>query len=273
MTLPLWVLLAGCTPEPAEVVVPPRVPRPREPLRITGTEHALVVEPLPEPEQKRRAVGALLAGEMPAFLDQLASVELRHRDAEGRLHEATAWVTVDYLSVGTDEDHLIVPLDLPGAMAVARDRGMLLPTPKLVDAIWEQADLRITPDPMPPGDHMRSMAYSLEHRDRIAARMPRFARGLLVAGHKKDLVLSKKLLRRRQRVAIYGWHRPDGTPIQPVSTWHGESYADYSHGVRLVSEEVVVDGEPMNLYDVLADPVLSGLFSDEGPLPVERLMR
>jgi len=266
--LPLWM---GCAAPPPPPEPPPPVAP--EPVSITGTEHALVVEPLPEDEQHRAALQALLAGHSPGFLDQLARIELRHRSDDGVLHRGTAWVTVDYLSIGTDEDHLVVPLDLPTALAVARDRGMLLPTPKLVDAIWEQADLRVAPDPMPPTERMRSMDYSLRHRDRIAQRLPRFARGLLVAGHKKDLVLTRKLLRRRERVAIYGWHRPDGTPIQPVSTWHGASYADYSHGVRLVSEDVIVDGQPMSLYDALADPVLAWVFSAEGPLPARRLMR
>ena len=47
---------------------------------------------------------------------------------------------------------------------------------------------------------------------------------------------------------------------------HGASYADYSHGIRLVSDVVVVDGEVTSLYRVLADPTLASLVSDEGPV-------
>jgi hypothetical protein len=60
------------------------------------------------------------------------------------------------------------------------------------------------------------------------------AGGVLLAGHKKDLVLTRKLATRPNRVAIYGWHQLSGEPIQPVSTVHVAEYADYSHGVRLI---------------------------------------
>jgi hypothetical protein len=257
-------------PPPAAPVVeapPPRAVRPHE---LTGTEFALSVDPLPEDEQHARAATALLDGKAPRFLDQLARIELRARDAAGVALHGAAWVTVDYLSVGTDDDHLVVPLDLPSALAVARARKAVLPTPRLVDAIWEQADVTVPPDPLPPTDHMRGMAYSLFHRDLVRRRLPAFAQGLLVAGHKKDLVLTKELGRRRERVAIYGWHQPDGVPIQPVSVWHGAHYADYSHGVRLVAEQVEVDGRAMSIYDALMHPSYAWLFSDEGPMPEAR---
>jgi hypothetical protein len=90
---------------------------------------------------------------------------------------------------------------------------------------------------------------------------------VLTAGHKKDLVITRQLWSTPGRVAIYGWHRSDGKPIQSLSTVHGARYADYSHGVRLVSQTLFVDGRPARLLDVLADPQLGPLLSDEGPLP------
>jgi hypothetical protein len=36
------------------------------------------------------------------------------------------------------------------------------------------------------------------------------------------------------KVTIYGGMRADGTFWQPVSSVHGETYTDYSHGLRLV---------------------------------------
>ena len=66
------------------------------------------------------------------------------------------------------------------------------------------------------------------------------------------------------RVVIYGWHQPDGTPIQPLSKVHVNFYADYSHGVRLVLDEMTLDGQPTTVRSVLADPALHVLLSDEG---------
>ena len=68
------------------------------------------------------------------------------------------------------------------------------------------------------------------------------------------------------KIAIYGWHRLTGIPIQPLSTVHGATYADYSHGIRLVSDVVLIDQEPRSLYGVLEDPRLAKILSDEGPI-------
>ena len=88
--------------------------------------------------------------------------------------------------------------------------------------------------------------------------------GDLTAGHQKDLVISNRLTQKPDRVAIYGWHQQNGKPIQGLSTVHESTYADYSHGVRLVRNRVLVDGQPTTVAAVLADPVLQPLLSDEG---------
>ena len=62
---------------------------------------------------------------------------------------------------------------------------------------------------------------------------------------------------------IYGWHRLDGHPIQPLTNVHIDTYVDYSHGVRLVNSEIIVDGVPMEMAEVLRDSMLYRLISDE----------
>ncbi|MGE5254336.1 MAG: hypothetical protein ACM3N7_10260, partial [Planctomycetaceae bacterium] len=69
------------------------------------------------------------------------------------------------------------------------------------------------------------------------------------------------------KIAIYGWHRPSGIPIQPLSTVHGASYADYSHGIRLISNRLLLNGKPRLYYEVLEDPARAELLSDEGVIP------
>ena len=54
---------------------------------------------------------------------------------------------------------------------------------------------------------------------------------------------------------------------------HEASYADYSHGIRLVNQTVNVDGVDMPISQVLADPQLSHLLSDEGPIANTRACR
>jgi hypothetical protein len=88
--------------------------------------------------------------------------------------------------------------------------------------------------------------------------------GALTAGDKKDLVLTNRLWNNLDRVAIYGWHRQDGNPIQPLSTVHGARYADYSHGVRLISDTAYVDGKAESLMALLQNAQLAPVLSDEG---------
>ena len=58
----------------------------------------------------------------------------------------------------------------------------------------------------------------------------------------------------------------DGKPIQSLSTIHGWRYADYSHGVRLISTRVFIDGKPRSIFDVMRDSRLGDALSGEGPL-------
>ena len=90
--------------------------------------------------------------------------------------------------------------------------------------------------------------------------------GELVSGHKKDVVITNRLLQRQGKIAIYGWHQYAGAPIQPLSTVHGSCYADYSHGIRLVSNTVLVAGEPQSIFEVIEDPKLAMVFSAEGAI-------
>ena len=112
---------------------------------------------------------------------------------------------------------------------------------------------------------MTSVAYFRAHDETIEEQLRSLPAGLLVSGAKKDLVITPRLAAHPGRVAIYGWLRPDGAAIQPLSTVHGAGYADYSHGIRLVSDTILVNGQARSVFDILEDPGLAGLLSDEGP--------
>jgi len=210
----------------------------------------------------------LMEGNVPDFMRKLTPVVFRGNASDGKDVVVVICVTPDYLAVGDDSDFVRVPMGLPAAAEVATDFGFVLPTTKMVDAIYKQAGLHLIPAPMQAGSQMTSTKYLWQHNrtvegQRLAAHD---APETLVAGQKKDLVLSNVLRSAPGRVAIYGWHRQNGVPIQPLSTVHGKNYADYSHGVRLVSTTVAVNGKARNLADVLEDPTLSRIVSKEGPI-------
>ncbi|MFC2969166.1 hypothetical protein [Acidimangrovimonas pyrenivorans] len=214
----------------------------------------------------------LLAGNVPGFLRDLAPVRFSGTEPDGSKVEVTICVTPDYLAVGNDRDFVRVPLGLPAAAEVADRFGFLLPTPKMVDAIYRQAQVRLAPSPMQPGRMMTSTAYLLRHNHTVQSQRARLgvSQDELTAGDKKDVVLSARLRRAPGKVAIYGWHRSNGRPIQPLSTVHVARYADYSHGIRLVSDTAFVNGKPVPLATVMQDPKLAALISREGPIAKPR---
>jgi hypothetical protein len=102
--------------------------------------------------------------------------------------------------------------------------------------------------------------------------LSQFPLGALVGGDKKDVVITNRIYTASPppRVAIYGWHQLNGTPIQPLTTVHASTYADYSHGIRLANLKLLVDGQEKTIPEVLADSVLSALLSDEGVISTPR---
>jgi len=219
--------------------------------------------------ERDTVIGAeLLAGNIPGFLRRLAPIHLTGQLKDGRKVRVTFCALPDYLAVGSDEDFLLVPMRLQTALVVAGSFGFLLPTTKMVDAIYQQAEVRLSPQPLPAGPEMRSTDYYWRHNQMVAAQRSSLGLplGLLTAGDKKDLVLSNRLWRTPQQIAIYGWHRDIEQPIQPLSTVHGARYVDYSHGVRLVGPVAYIEGEARSVFDVLRDERLASLLSDEGPL-------
>ncbi|PTW49844.1 hypothetical protein [Rhodovulum kholense] len=213
-----------------------------------------------------------LAGNIPHFLRELTPVKVSGTLSGGGRADVTICVTPDYLALGSDADFVRVPMGLPAAARIADRFGFLLPTTRMVDAIYSQAGLRLDPRPMAAGAQMSSTGYFLQH-NRTVEGQTGGREGQLTAGQKKDLVLTNRLRSHPGRVAIYGWHKRDGSPIQPLSTVHGAYYSDYSHGVRLVSQTAFLNGRPVSLASLLSNPTYAQLLTGEGPIDApERLM-
>jgi len=130
-------------------------------------------------------------------------------------------------------------MNLHTATEIANRFGFVLPTRKTVDAIYDQSGCHFTPQPLPSGPQMTSTEYYRMHNALIdkQSQVLGFPLGALVSGHKKDVVLSNRLITHPGQIAIYGWHRAKGAPIQPLSTVHGAGYADYSHGISIDRED------------------------------------
>ena len=269
----LAIMWPKCVATFGQTVTPSRLPTLTEriPARpnhaLTGSQFAEYVSKM-DPQQREQAIlTEILRGNLPDFLRKLVPVELNHLD-HGETLRATIFVMPDYLAIGSDKDFLRIPMNLYTATAIVARFGFMLPTRKIVDAIYKQSSYHFNPQPLPAGPQMRSTEYYQIHNEMIEAQSR--ARGIpvgeLVSGDKKDVVITNLLARKPDRIAIYGWHRSTGDPIQPLSIWHGARYADYSHGIRLVSEVAMLNGELRSIYTILEDSSLAKVLTDEGPI-------
>jgi len=207
-----------------------------------------------------------LAGNIPDISREFITLESNFRDANGTAHIVEYDVMTDYLSIGTNEDYCRIPMGPATAQEIADAYGCILTTTKLCDDIWSHATVRLSPIPYAPvGDNNSQVYKFVEHNNDINS--ARDAAGgqidELIAGIKKDVVICNAVQSKPGYVCIYGWHYTSGTPIQPLYTGHVDYYVDYSHGIRLVNSIIRVDGIPMNAHDILKDPVLYKLLSNE----------
>ena len=259
--------------QPAAVcqdTIPPR------PKKAEGG-HAIMmrVADLPWAEREKVLLSEFKAGNLPDFLRGFKTIHVKATDSKGREHTAVYQVMPDYLAVGSNKDFVRTPLTPMTAQAIADafecpdGSGCSLwrhslPTRKMVNDIYEQAEVKLEPKPLT--EKREAVETFIQHNEIIEGQRSGKPLGALVAGIKKDVVITNMLLERPDHVAIYGWHKLDGSPIQPLTTVHINWYVDYSHGIRLVKRMMLVDGNPRDIREILTDPDLCGLLSDEGPL-------
>ena len=232
---------------------------------MTGSEFIAAVADLSRDAREAAVLRELMAGNIPDFLRALRPVSVR-ADTGGSTATLVFEVMPDYLAIGADNDYVRMPMTPATAQAFGDAFGFVLPTRKMANDIWRAAEVRLEPRPLT--EERESVRTFLQHHriieDQLAGR-----RGAFVAGIKKDVVITNLLRERPDRVAIYGWHHPDGRPIQPLYAGHVDWYVDYSHGVRPVRSVMRLNGSAVRFADVVAGEHFA-LVSDEGPITSPR---
>jgi len=155
-----------------------------------------------------------------------------------------------------------------GAQRIADALGTVVPTPRILQLIWEQAEVRLEPCNANPDAEMASTQRMIEHSECVDQRVA--GRRGMVANEGKHWVLSNRLAGKENLAANYGWFVKGSRPIQGVGTHHDTGHTDYSQIVRLVKPALRVEGREIDLREVGRSPELWGLVSDEGPLLVLR---
>lgn len=208
------------------------------------------------------------SGNVPDFLRKLHQIK-RVIKLDGQNYELKYYVLPDYFAIGSNDDFIYIPMTSILAQKVANLTRCSLPTKVMVNEIYANAEIRLIPQPIPPTKAMITVPIFINHTDSVINQLKPYQSlhndGHLTSGNKKDIIISNKIYGESSaRVVIYGWHKLDGKPIQPVYNKHINTWADYSHGVRLIQNKIYINEKKTSLKKTLRDVKLSGLLSDEG---------
>ncbi len=203
----------------------------------------------------------IVDGNFPQFLRQFVRIDVSTTTSNGEIIKGFYYVMPDYLMIGCDQDFFRIPMQPKTAQKIADKFGCFLPTRKICDDVYKAAKIKLEPFPIAKDrDSLKTFYY----HNQIIEKQRNGKRGL-ISGIKKDVIISSSINKdkRPYRMAIYGWHRLDGLPIQPLYTGHVSWYVDYSHGIRLVSRSIYIEGKKMDYLDVLKNPDTRFLLTDE----------
>lgn len=152
-------------------------------------------------------------------------------------HEST-WhpVSIDGVEYLVSPVYL-APIGIGEAVQIAKENGLVLPTPRMVDAIWQAADLKVDPHPQAHDGTLKTMnsrALTDKQNSFIQSQIEGQQFKLLAGTHKDVVFIENAFGKAVNKPGIYGWHRRDGSVIQSPMWGHALDWKDYSQGLRLI---------------------------------------
>ncbi|OCX53640.1 hypothetical protein BEL04_04925 [Mucilaginibacter sp. PPCGB 2223] len=247
--------------------------RGRKPAALNGSQFAASISDTGINLAKREKIifKAIKKGNVPEFYRKLVLVT-DSAMIDNKPAKISYYTIPDYIAIGTDTDYFYCPMTPALAQRVANKLKCSLPTRKMVNAIYATASIKLSPMPLLPGPAMTTVPVFVHHNEIVRRQLDslgnQLMHGALVAGDKKDVIISNRIYNDTSafHVVIYGWHKKSGKAIQPLYARHLSSWADYSHGIRLIQRTVWVNGKKTSIKKVLRSEHLNVLLSDEGPI-------
>jgi hypothetical protein len=238
----------------------------------TGSQFISIITPMSLTDRENAIFSEVLSGNVPDFLRTLVPISVS-ATINSTLHTGTYYVTPDYVVIGTDADYFLEPMTPLLGQRICDALGCTMPTRKMVNQIWTNAAVKMNPQFISPSPAMITVPVFADHNTMVRTQRVAFtnALGAMVSGDKKDVIISSRIYTNfatpsiTKVVVIYGWHYPSGDPVQPLYNGHEETYADYSHGIRLVQNAMTLDGNSNTVTSVVMQSALAALLSDDGP--------
>lgn len=246
--------------------------RDRNPDALNGSQFAASISDTVIHLKEREEIiyKAIKKGNIPQFYRKLVKIT-DTATINGNLATVEYYVIPDYIAIGTDSNYFYCPMTPALAQRVANKLKCGLPTRKMVNTIYKQSAIKLSPLPIPPTQAMITVPVFIKHNEMLKQQRDslgnKFVSGNLVGGNKKDVIISNRIYNDTSsyHVIIYGWHKTStGKAIQPLYARHLNNWADYSHGIRLIQNKVWVNGKATTIKKVLQSEHLNILLSDEG---------
>lgn len=192
-------------------------------------------------------------------------------------HQATFQVCEDAVYVVLDDGSRFrfqVSARLAQLCADALDASLI--TTKISDLAYQQANVKLGVTVLPAGPDMVTTLKSKTWNEAVEKK--RNGQEGLVRDCGKAWILSNQLGLHPNQAINYGFydaHAPYANKFgikmwQTLGTRHDSAHTDYSQTLIVMSNACQVDGQEMKVVDVMKDPALCGLVSDEGPLKFVR---
>lgn len=149
-------------------------------------------------------------------------------------------------------------------------------TTKISDLAYQQAKIKLSATLLSAGPDMVTTSKSKKWNALLEQK--RNNQEGLIRDCGKTWILSNKLGLRANIAINYGFYDSRAPYLnkfgirmwQTLGTRHNDTHTDYSQTLVLMSKCCQVDGQEMTVTEVMQDPVLSGLISDEGVLKFTR---
>jgi hypothetical protein len=199
---------------------------------------------------------------------------------------------VPYEAAGTGFVRVSVSAALEQTIADLLDCSLL--TAKLADLLFAQRTTSLPPHTQVPDATMVTTRVMAAQSAWLDAQLAAGSDTTIVQTVGKHWIVDNLMLSKaagaardgRPKAINYGWHMtsptfqsaswpravtlPSAFTVQNRGWAHSSGEADYSQNCVLVSNDCVVDGQPMRLGDVLRDPTLAYLANADGVLHVLR---